>query len=130
MSDARKDLGISHALQVVQLAGTVVTPGRDLGFSRFLKIHTHIHIGDSRMTALIITADKIGLPSLAGWFKRLQATLAHRANVNKTIKELSKLNDRELNDIGIARGDIWAIAHEDPSYKRFADTNKNLKGWV
>jgi len=82
------------------------------------------------MTALIITADKIGLPSLAGWFKRLQATLAHRANVNKTIKELSKLNDRELNDIGIARGDIWAIAHEDPSYKRFADTNKNLKGWV
>jgi len=82
------------------------------------------------MTALIITADKIGLPSLAGWFKRLQATLAHRANVNKTIKELSKLNDRELNDIGIARGDIWAIANEDTSFKRFAETNKNLEGWV
>ena len=82
------------------------------------------------MTALIITADKIGLPSLAGWFKRLQATLAHRAKVNKTIKELSKLNDRELNDIGIARGDIWAIANEDPSFKRYAETNKNLEGWV
>ena len=82
------------------------------------------------MTALIITADKIGLPSLAGWFKRLQANLAHRAKVKNTIKELSQLNDRELWDIGIARGDIYSIANEDPSYKRFAQTNKNLEGWV
>ena len=82
------------------------------------------------MTTLIMTADKIGLHSVAEWFKKLNAKLAHRAKVNSTIKELSKLSDRELNDIGISRGDIWAIANEDPSYKRFAETNKNLEGWV
>jgi len=82
------------------------------------------------MTSLIMTADKIGLPSLAGWFKKLSAQLEHNRKVRSTIKELSKLSDRELNDIGIARGDIYAIAHEDPSYKRFAETNKNLEGWV
>ena len=82
------------------------------------------------MTTLIMTADKIGLSSLAEWFKKLNAKLAHRSRVNSTIKELSKLSDRELNDIGISRGDIWAIANEDPSYKRFAETNKNLEGWV
>jgi len=43
---------------------------------------------------------------------------------------LNKLSDRELNDIGLARGDIWAVAHEDASFKRFEDTNKNLEGWV
>jgi len=82
------------------------------------------------MTALIMTADKIGLHSVAEWFKRLNATLAHRARVNSTIKELSKLSDRELNDIGISRGDIWAIANESTDYARFADTNSNLRGWV
>ena len=50
--------------------------------------------------------------------------------IRSTINELSRLTDHELNDIGIARGDIWAIANEDVSFKRFADTNKNLKGWV
>lgn len=64
------------------------------------------------MTALIMTADKIGLHSVAEWFKRLNASLAHRAKVNSTIKELSKLSDRELNDIGISRGEIYSIALE------------------
>ena len=82
------------------------------------------------MTSLIMTADKIGLPSLAGWFKKLAAQIEHNRNVRSTIKELSKLTDRELNDIGIARGDIYAIAHEDTDYARFADTNSNLREWV
>ena len=64
------------------------------------------------MTALIMTADRIGLHSVAEWFKRLNASLAHRAKVNSTIKELSKLSDRELNDIGISRGEIYSIAME------------------
>lgn len=82
------------------------------------------------MTTLIMTADKIGLHSLAEWFKKIARELEHARRVRSTIKQLSALSDRELNDIGISRGDIWAIANEDPSYKRFADTNKNLKGWV
>ena len=86
------------------------------------------------MTALIITADKIGLPSLADWFKRLQAKLAHRAQINKTVKQLSALSDRELWDIGIGRGDIYNVATGDNTLERVrrsaVDTNTNLKGWV
>ena len=82
------------------------------------------------MTTLIMAADTIGLHSVAEWFKRRSAKLAQARRARSTIKELSKLSDRELNDIGIARGDIYAIAHEDTDYARFADTNANLKGWV
>jgi uncharacterized protein YjiS (DUF1127 family) len=68
--------------------------------------------GESRMTALIMTADKIGLTSLAAWFKRLAAKLEHQSKVNATIRELSALSDAELRDIGLSRGDIWSVAHE------------------
>jgi len=55
--------------------------------------------------------------------------------IRSTINELSRLTDHELNDIGIGRGDIWSIAHEDASFKRAADLegmdiNPNLKGWA
>ena len=83
------------------------------------------------MTALIMTADTIGLHKLAGWFKRLAQKLEHNRQIRATIKELSKLTDRELNDIGIARGDIWAVANHDTSFKRsVVEENSNLKGWV
>ena len=65
----------------------------------------------------------------------------YRAAVRTTIKELSKLTNHELNDIGIARGDIYHIAHS--SYKKpqqltlsdiseitSIETNVNLKGFV
>lgn len=42
--------------------------------------------------------------------------------IKSTIQELSKLNDKELADIGMCRGDIWYVAHDA--------ANKNLKGWV
>lgn len=83
------------------------------------------------MTAITITADIIGLHKLADWFKRLSQKLEHDRQVSATIKELSKLTDRELNDIGIARGDIWAVANHDTSFKRsHVEENTNLKGWV
>ena len=83
------------------------------------------------MTSLIMTADKIGLPGVANWFKKLYANHQKRAMVKRTIKELSRLSDRELNDMGLARGDIWAVAHGDESYKtRGVYANKNLGGWV
>ena len=52
----------------------------------------------------------------------LEALHAKRKAIRETIKELSKLSDAELRDIGIARGEIWDIAHQD--------VNDNLKGWV
>ena len=64
------------------------------------------------MTALIMTADKIGLHSVAEWFKRLNASMARERLARQTIKELSRLSDYELNDLGIARGEIYSIAYE------------------
>ena len=81
------------------------------------------------MTALITTANWIGLPSVAGWFKKLQANHRRERLARQTIKELSALTDHELNDLGIARGEIWSIAYElDDNYER--KENANLKGWV
>lgn len=71
----------------------------------------------------------MGLPSVAGWFKKIIAAYKHHRQVQVTIKELSALTDRELNDMGIARGDIYSIAHGTEDHQR-AIVNKNLKGWV
>lgn len=65
------------------------------------------------MTALIMTADKIGLHSVAEWFKRLQASMARERLARQTIKELSSLSDRELNDMGLSRCDIYSVAYGD-----------------
>jgi uncharacterized protein YjiS (DUF1127 family) len=59
-----------------------------------------------------MAADTIGLHSVAEWFKRLNASLVHRAKVNNTIKELNRLSDYELQDIGIHRSQIYSIAVE------------------
>ena len=75
-----------------------------------------------------MAADTIGLTGLASWFKKIKAKLAYRAQVRQTIKDLSRLSDYELNDIGIARGDIRNIAYGDSTLNR--SVNKNLQGWV
>ena len=53
-----------------------------------------------------------------------------RASYKQTYKELSKLNDYELNDIGICRGDIRNIARGDRTIKRGIEVNDNLRGSV
>ena len=53
-----------------------------------------------------------------------------RASYKQTYKELSKLNDFELNDIGICRGDIKNIARGDRTIKRGIEVNENLRGSV
>jgi len=65
----------------------------------------------------------------------------HEANSSRknTIKELSRLSDHDLSDIGISRGDIRHIAQAH--YKDIMEENRdkkelvgyantNLKGWV
>lgn len=54
-------------------------------------------------------------------FRSIKQARAHRKEARATIKELSKLTDHELKDIGLGRGDIWYVAHNQ---------NDNLKGWV
>lgn len=61
------------------------------------------------MTSLAMTADN-SLNFVAEWFKRLNATLTHRAQIKRTMTELNKLSDRELQDIGIHRTQITSIA--------------------
>jgi uncharacterized protein YjiS (DUF1127 family) len=86
------------------------------------------------MTTLVAnTFNWIGLESIARFFVNLNEARIRRKEIRRTINELSRLTDRELNDMGVARGDIYAIAHGDPSFKRSgldADANSNLKGWV
>ena len=52
----------------------------------------------------------------------LKTKRKQRSEAKDTIKELRALSDRELKDIGIARGEIYDVAH--------SMANKNLKGWV
>ena len=85
------------------------------------------------MTTLIATANVFGMTSLANWFKDLANELQRRRNIKHTIRELNNLSTHELTDIGIARGDIWHIAHQ--SYPKAlggdrAEVNRNLRGWV
>ena len=53
-----------------------------------------------------------------------------KASYKRTLKELSKLNDFELNDIGICRGDIKNIARGDKTIRRGIEVNENLRGSV
>ena len=90
-----------------------------------------INSEENEMTQYVLAASEwLNFGGVVDFFRDLNRKLDDRARINATIKELSKLSDRELNDIGIARGDIYSIAHEDASFKRVADTNSNLRGWV
>jgi uncharacterized protein YjiS (DUF1127 family) len=53
--------------------------------------------------------------------------------IRQTENELRRLTDAELNDIGIARGDIYSIARQDIDMKKshlIAPFNTNLIGFV
>lgn len=68
------------------------------------------------------------------WAARNEAKSARK----QTINELSRLNDYDLQDIGINRGDIRRLAQDryneilqDYQQKsRPVHANMNLKGWV
>ena len=53
-----------------------------------------------------------------------------KASYKQTYKELSKLTDYELNDIGICRSDIRNIARGDRTIKRGIEVNENLRGSI
>lgn len=76
--------------------------------------------------------------TIIAFIKNVKAAAAYRASVNATIKELHRLTDKELNDIGISRGEIYTIAHTSYSLPekvtaedvKATRANDNLKGWV
>ena len=82
------------------------------------------------MTALAMrTATWVGLPGIANWFKNLNKNLQARRLERQTYLELSKLSNRELQDLGIGRSDIRSIAKGTFDDDR-AEANPNLRGWV
>jgi uncharacterized protein YjiS (DUF1127 family) len=70
------------------------------------------------------------------WLENRAVATAKWKTRRETFKTLHKLSDRELNDIGISRGDIRSIANDtwEDNRKRdnlpYAPTNPNLRGSV
>lgn len=77
------------------------------------------------------TFEIIGFSSITKFLRNLVVEMQRRKNIKETIKELNQLSTHELTDIGIARGDIWYIAHSSyPKAGEKIDANSNLRGWV
>ena len=85
------------------------------------------------MTHYVIEASSWIQDAIEG-YKDLRRSMKLRAerkaSYNRTLKELSQLNDFELNDIGICRGDIKNIARGDRTIVRGIEVNENLRGSV
>jgi uncharacterized protein YjiS (DUF1127 family) len=64
------------------------------------------------MTSIVLAVDKIGLQSFLAWIKSLKEKRARYKAYKTTVKELERLTDHELRDIGIHRGNIRSIAME------------------
>lgn len=78
------------------------------------------------MTQHILAASQFfHLDWVSSFVYRLVSRIERRSKINATIKELSALSNKELNDIGISRGEIRHIAESS-----FPEVNDNLKGWV
>ena len=81
------------------------------------------------MTTITLTTSHI-FSNISESLQKAKAALHKRNEVKRTMRELSALTDRELNDMGIARGDIYPVAHGHTDSIRSAKSNSNLKGWV
>ena len=71
-----------------------------------LRLIEMAYVNSSRAASFSL-ADRI-----SGFLALTKASLARRAVFNQTVRELNTLTDRELADLGIARADIRAVAHE------------------
>ena len=85
------------------------------------------------MTHYVIEASSWIQDAIEG-YKDLRRSMKQRAerraSYNRTVKELSKLTNFELSDIGICRGDIHNIARGDRTLSRGVEVNENLRGSV
>ena len=66
------------------------------------------------MTQLILIQANFlqnAIKALLDLFKDANSTRKELSEARRTIKELNKLTDKDLADIGLCRGDIWNGAH-------------------
>jgi uncharacterized protein YjiS (DUF1127 family) len=65
------------------------------------------------------------------WFKKVFVTLIEarqrEANAKIAAMQLYRMSDRELNDIGIGRGDIRRVAYEE--VKNYKNKKENVSWW-
>jgi len=81
------------------------------------------------MTQHILTLNTYFLAPIEGLVETIRSyrkRMEYHRHVQQTIKELRKLTDRELSDIGISRGDIIAVAYGDETLVRSDAWLKNL----
>lgn len=64
------------------------------------------------MTTLTNTAPAPRMSGFAGIMENFRLMRARRREYNRTFMELSRLSERELNDIGLTRGDVRRVALE------------------
>ena len=73
------------------------------------------------MTHITLTLNNYLLSPIEGlmnFVRDFNERRKYRAMVQSTIKELQRLSDNELHDIGIARCDIYSVANGDDSLIR------------
>lgn len=84
------------------------------------------------VTQMVLTAASfLNLSFIVDIYMNVMKRWSDRREIKRTIKELNKLTDKDLADIGICRGEIYSVA--TGAWKRDyygLDTNKNLRGWV
>ena len=84
------------------------------------------------MSQAILTAHGFltqGVEGFMDFMKSVNEKRIHRKAIRMTEKELAKLSNAELDDIGISRGDIYSIARTSVVIDT-AKANNNLRGWV
>lgn len=89
----------------------------------------------------LLTMPISGIIKVAQLFKVIYRSYLYSIQVRETIRELNMLNNYELRDIGICRGEIYTIANSK-SMSDYSDKistkvpftsvvpNPNMKGWV
>jgi uncharacterized protein YjiS (DUF1127 family) len=65
-----------------------------------------------------VTFIQAAISGLVDIVKQLKASYKLSVEIRQTIKELNRLSDKELTDIGISRGDIYSVATGSSDYTR------------
>lgn len=70
------------------------------------------------------------IEALFEFFRYQSDARKERKAIKATEKALMALSTKDLDDIGICRGDIYSIARKQDVIAHAIKTNKNLRGWV
>ena len=83
--------------------------------------------------AVLVAAQWLNIQGLIDFISDWRRARALKARQRQTYRELHRLTDHELRDIGIGRSDIMSISRgtfKDKRISKDIQTNDNLKGWV